>query len=99
MPASVVETAVLARTLGFGSEYESAVKSELRLKKKELLNVFAEVAKRPVDGQTLTSGARTSQDALRMDLPGSSEVHSQDLSQGHPRSPSPEPIDTRGDAQ
>jgi Peptidase family M48 len=52
MPASVVETGILAHALGFGPGYETLVKTELRLKKKDLTAIFAEVAQRSADRLT-----------------------------------------------
>jgi Zn-dependent protease with chaperone function len=95
MPASIVETAVLAHTLGFGNEYESTVKSELRLKKKELLTVFAEVAKRTAPRKIQRSGAPTSQDAVLNGASGEAPGEAPDEAPGD----SAEPIDTKGDAQ
>lgn len=87
MPASIVETAVLAHALGFGNEYESTVKSELRLKKKEIFTVFAEVAKRTAPRKTQRSGTHTSQDPVLNE------------SSGEAPGDSVKPIDTKGGAQ
>ncbi len=57
MPASVVETGILAHALGFGPEYEALVKIELRLKKKDLTAILAEIAKRSADRLTQQRGA------------------------------------------
>jgi Peptidase family M48 len=46
LPASIVETVLLAHALGFGNEYETIVKEELSLKKKDLAAVVAEARDR-----------------------------------------------------
>jgi hypothetical protein len=76
MPASIVETGVVAKMFGFGSVYESTVNAELGWKKKDLVAIFAEVSARSrVDGRAdavINQAAVVSNESVRPSKPGDS---------------------------
>jgi Peptidase family M48 len=98
MPASVVETGILAHALGFGPEYESVVKTELRLKKKDLTAIFAEVARRSADRLTQQREAIKISSASLTGTEGRRESERSTVSIQQPVPQQPELIDSFGTA-